>query len=74
MVCPVESTTRYKNRIAAFDLDVRLIQSPTCWFGFKCPATALIHFRAVDLNPPPHATSIYQQPTFSHHLCDVPET
>ena len=75
MVCPVESTARYRYRSCPFIRmyvssysDVRLIDAIAFVGPFQVRAAAPVQFRPVDLDPAPDATGVDEQTTFERHL------
>ena len=71
MVCPVESTARYKISVLSFGPDVGFIDAVAFIGASQVSAAALVQFRPVDLDPAPDATGVNEQTTFERHLGHV---
>jgi hypothetical protein len=65
MVCPVESTARYKIAVLPIDPDVGFIDTVAFISAFQVRAAALIELRPVDLNPALNATGVVSRPRSS---------
>jgi hypothetical protein len=71
IVCPVESTARYKYRSCPLFRDIGLIDAIAFINPFQVRPMAPIQFRPVDLDPAPGAAGVDQQTTFECHLGDM---
>jgi hypothetical protein len=71
MVCPVESTARYKISVLSFGPDVGFIDAVAFIGAFQVRAATPVQFRPVDLHPAPDVTGVDGQTPFQSYLGHV---
>ncbi len=70
MVCPVESSARYRLVLALY-LYIGLVDPIALIRRFQMRPAALVQLRRIGLHPPPNAAGVHLDTAFGHQLADV---